>query len=232
MRGCLSVVVLGLAFLAAIVWVAGPPVASAIVATTVSRGLAADRLEVAVTADPPLKLALGRADRVAIRATGARWNGVRLGSLDVTLGIVDLVGRTATSADGRLDGVELDTVAGRPVVADVEFSGSAPAAATTVRIDAANVVSVAIGALEAHFGVRPSSVSLAVPDSMRLVLGGRTLGSKLSLGADGSVVAVANGDTMVLFAPSHALPLRVTSLTVASSGLELRGMLDIGALLR
>lgn len=53
----------------------------------------------------------------------------------------------------------------------------------------------------------------------------------LSIGPDGSVVALADGDSIVLFTPSPALGLRLTSLAVTSSGLDLHGSLDGGALL-
>lgn len=233
MRGCLSVIVLGGAFLVGLVWFAGPPVASGVVTMALQgSGLAADRLEVQVTADPPLELAAGRADRVAVHATAARWRGVRVASLDLRLDAVDLVGRTATSASGRLEGVELDTAGGQPVLADVEFEGSADAAPTTIRIGAANVETVTIDAFEAHFGVRPSSARLVAPNTVRVVLGGLTIDSRLSIGPNSSVVAAARGESVVLFSPTPSLPLRLTSLAVTSAGLELRGTLDVGALLR
>ena len=58
------------------------------------------------------------------------------------------------------------------------------------------------------------------------------MSSRLSIRADGSVEAQADGDSVVLFTPSPALGLRLTSLTVTPSGLELHGSLDVGALLR
>jgi hypothetical protein len=232
-RGCLSVMVLGGAFLAGLVWFAGPPVASGVVTLALQgSGLAADRLDVQVTADPPLELAVGRADRVAIQATVASWRGVRLASLDLKLDAVDLLARTAASAEGRLERVELDAAGGQTVVADVEIAGAADAAATTVRIGAANVEAVTIDAFEAHFGARPSSARLVAPNTVRVDLGGLTVDSRLSIGSKGSVVATARGDTIVLFTPNTALPLHLTKLAVTSVGLELRGTLDVGALLR
>jgi hypothetical protein len=233
MRGCLSVLLLGGAFLAGLVWFAGPQVASGAVTMALQgSGLAADRLDVRVTADPPLVLAVGRADRVTIHATAARWRGVRLASLDLELDAADLLGRTATRAEGRLEGVELDTAGGQRVLADVELEGSAAAAATTIRIGAGNVEAVTIDAFEARFGVRPSSARLVAPNTVRVVLGGLAINSRLSIGPKGSVVAAASGESIVLFTPTPSLPLRLTSLAVTSSGLELRGTLDVGALLR
>jgi hypothetical protein len=232
-RGCLSVLVLGAVFLAGMIWFAGPPLASGLVTMALqASGLSAERVGVQVVADPPLELAAGRADRVAIRATGAQWRGVRFASLDVALGDVDLPARTAATVDGRLDGVELDTVRGQRVIADVTLEGSASAASTTIRIPAANVEAVASDAFEARFVVRPSSVGLVGPDSIRVELGGLTLSSRLSIDRDGAVVATANGEAIVLFTPNPVLPLRLSSLAVTSAGLELHGTLDVGALLR
>ena len=233
MRGCLSVILLAGAFVVGLVWFAGPQVASGVVTLGLQgSGLSADRLDVKVRADPPLELAVGRADAIAIHATSARWRGVRIASLDVSLDGVDLVGRTATTAEGRLDGVEFASAGGQAVLADVELTGAAAAAATTIRIDSASVESVTLDAFETHFGVRPTTAHLVAPDTIRVVLGGLTVDSRLSIGSDGSVVAGARGDAIVLFTPSAALPLRVRRLAVTSSGLTLHGTLDVGALVR
>jgi hypothetical protein len=233
MRGCLSVIVLVLAFLGAIVWFGGPPVASGLVTLGLQgSGLTADRLDVQVRADPPLELAVGRADRVTIRATDARWRGVTFASIDVTLAGMDLLGRTAASAEGQLEGVELETSSGQPVVADVEFDGTATAAPTAIRVDAASVEAATIDAFEGHFGVRPSSAALMAPDRIRVVLGGLTISSTISIDANGSIVAAARGDSIVLFTPRSSLGLRLISLVASSSGLELHGTLNVDALLR
>ena len=51
MRGCLSVIVIAGAFVAGVIWQAGPPVASGVVTMALQgSGLSADRLDVKVTA--------------------------------------------------------------------------------------------------------------------------------------------------------------------------------------
>ena len=52
-------------------------------------GLQSDDLDVTVDADPPLKLALGQADRVNIAATGVEWDDLRAGTLELVLDDVD-----------------------------------------------------------------------------------------------------------------------------------------------
>lgn len=233
MRGCLSVLLLGIGFVAAAIWFGGPPLASAIVKSTLNgTGFASDTLDVTVTADPPLTLALGRAKSVAISATGVRWNGLRLASLALTLGSVDLVGRTAATADGRFGDVQLRGPGGRPVLADVAMKGAADAAKTTVTIDAATVSAMALTAFESSYGVRPASVTLVAPDVIRLKVGGLTVTGQLAVGADGSLVAIANGSRIHLVDPDPSLPFQMTGLAVSPTALQLQGTLDVGSLLR
>lgn len=233
MRGCFSVFILGIAFLAAAIWFGGPPLASAVVKSTLNgSGFTSDTLDVAVTADPPLTLAVGRAKDVAITATGVRWNGLRLASLTLSLGSVDLIGRTAATAEGRFGGVQLHGTGGQPILADVALKGSADAAKTTVTIDAATVTAMALAAFESSFGVRPSSASLVAPDIIRLKVAGLTVSGQLAVAADGSIVAVANGSTIRLVVPDASLPFQLTGLAVTPTALQLQGTLDVGSLLR
>ena len=233
MRGCLSVVTLAGVFLAVAIWFGGPPLASAVVESTLTgTGFASDTLDVEVTADPPLTLALGRADRVAIHATNVKWNDMRLASLSLSLGSVDLVGRTAATADGRLGGVQFVGTGGKLVLADVELSGRADAADTTITIDGAVVSDMALSAFEKEFGLRPTSASLVAPDVVRLKLAGMTISGQLAVAEDGSIVAKAGGSTIRLLAPDPSLPFRLTGLAVTPEALVLHGTFDVSSLLR
>jgi len=232
-RGCLSVLVLGAVFLGALVWFGGPPVASAVVTSALrGSGLAANQLDVEVTADPPLILVEGRADRVTIHATGASWKGVAIASLELTLDSVDLLARSAASANGRLGSVQLDAQDRQPVLGDVELTGSTSAAKTTIQLDAAGLEPIAATAFVTEFGIRPSSVTLVTPDIIRVTLGPRLVDATLKVDADGSVVAVANGASIVLFTPNPALPIHLTGLTASLTRLTLHGTFDVGKLLR
>jgi hypothetical protein len=233
MRGCLWILVLAASLLGATVWFGGPPLAAAVVRTSLGgSGLVADRLDVTVSADPPLTLALGRASSVTIVASGVTWNDVRLDSLDLTLGSVDLVARTAATVAGHFGGVQLSGRGGARVTADVELSGPAGAARTTIGIDAASFDTLALGAFEAEFGVRPSSVQLAEPDVVNVALGGLTVSGRLAVATDGSIVTEANGATVRLVAADQSLPLRLSGLAVVGDGLELTGAMDVSSLLR
>jgi hypothetical protein len=232
-RGCLSVLVLAIAFVSVGVWFGGPPLASAIVASTLTgSGFASDTLDVSVTGDPPVTLALGRANRITIEATGVRWHDLRMATLSLDLGTVDLITRTMATAEGRLGGAQLTGADGQPILADAELSGPADAAQTTITVDAAAVKTMARAAFESKFGIRPSSVSLVGPDVIEIGLAGMTVSSHLAIDADGSIVASANGTTVRILAPEPSLPLRLASLSVGPDALVLHGTLDVGALLR
>lgn len=233
MRGCLSVLVLAIAFLAAGVWFGGPPLASAVVTSTLKgTGFASDTLDVVVMADPPLTLAVGRAKTVDITATGVRWNGLRLATLALSLGSVDLVARTAATAEGHFGGVQLHGTGGQPILGDVQLSGSADASQTTITVDAATVSTMALAAFEASYGVKPSSASLVAPDIVRVKVAGLTISGRLAVATDGSIGVVANGTTVRLVDPDPSLPFHLIGLSVTSKALELRGTLDVGALIR
>jgi DUF2993 family protein len=233
MRGCLSVLMLGAVFVGGLVWFGGPPVASALVTTALQgSGLAADKLDVDVTADPPLTLATGRADRVAIHGTGVNWRGVQMASLELTLTGVDLVARTAASAEGRLGGVQLEVDSVPHLLGDVAFRGKAGAARTTIHLDADSVGPVAVAAFATEFGIEPSAASLVAPNIIRVTLGSDTIDGKLAIDVEGSLVATTNGASITIFAPNPSLPVQLTSLAAAPAGVTLNGTFDVAKLLR
>jgi hypothetical protein len=157
---------------------------------------------------------------------------LRLATFALSLGSVDLIAKTAATADGRFGGVQLHGTGGQPILADVVLKGSADAAPTTITIDSATVNAMALAAFESSFGVRPSSASLVAPDVIRLKIAGLTVSGKLAVAADGSIVAVANGSTIRLVVPDPSLPFHLTGLSVTATTLELHGTIDVGSLLR
>jgi hypothetical protein len=232
-RGCLFVLVVAGAFLVGIVWFGGPPIAGAVIeANLAGSGFRADRLAVAVAADPPLTLAVGRADRVTIDADGVRWNGLVAGSMSLVLGGMDLIGRTAATVEGRFDDVDLGGVGGPPLVAMIEIEGPASAAETTIRLAGTSVAAAAIAAFTSVLGVGPDSAELRPPNIIRLAAAGLTLDAELELSSDGAIVAVSSLGTVRVFQPDPAIPVRLTGLSVADGRLVLIGTLDVAALLR
>src|SRR3954469_12931376 len=116
MRGCLSVLVLGLVFVLAVTWLGGPLLAGAVVERVLAgSGFAGDATSVTVTADPPLELLVGHVDRLEVRARDARVGQLDAQRLAVELTDVDLLTRRFSHVDGRLDGVVLHGANGSAV---------------------------------------------------------------------------------------------------------------------
>lgn len=233
MRGCLSVLMIGGLFLVAIVWFGGPPLAETVVeASLTGTGFEADELDVTVRADPPLALALGRADQVEIEATGVRWMNLRAGSMTLRLDGVDLLERTATTADGQFDDVELDVAGGVPALVAITVAGPADGARTTVAIDGPTVSRIALAAFEQEFGTRPDSAELVAPDVIRIRGGGAELSGRLLVAGDGALTVVSGLGTLRLVEPAASTPFTLSGASATAGGLELTGTMDIDSLLR
>lgn len=232
MRGCLSVLIIAAAFLVGIVWFGGVPLAETVVeASLTTSAFEADELDVTVHADPPLELALGRADRVEIEATGVRWEDLRAGSMSMRLDGVDLLARTATTADGEFRDVELAVAGGDPALVGIGISGPADGARTTIDIDGPTVTRMALDAFEDTFGTRPVSAELVAPNQVGVTVAGRQLSGTLVVEADGALVVESGLGKVRLIEPDPSIPLRLTAVSVVAGGLELTGTLDVSALL-
>jgi hypothetical protein len=231
-RGCLSVLILAAAFLVGIVWFGGVPLAETVVeASLTSSAFEADELDVTVHADPPLVLALGRADRVEIEARGVRWKELRAGSMTMRLDEVNLLGRTATTADGQFRDVEFAVADGEPARVGIAIHGPADGARTTIDIDGPTVNRMALAAFEETFGTRPDSAELVAPNGIRVGIGDRQLDGTLRVDVDGALVVSSGLGTIRLVEPDPSLPLRLTSVSIVDGGLALTGSLDVSALL-
>ncbi|HEV8545639.1 MAG TPA: LmeA family phospholipid-binding protein [Candidatus Limnocylindrales bacterium] len=233
MRGCLFVLVLGAALLVGIVWFGGPPIAGSVIAASLaSSGFTAETLDVEVDADPPLTLAVGRADRVRITAGNVRWNGLVAQSMALELGHVDLIGRTAATVDGTFQGVALAGPGGAPVAAAIEIHGPASGAEASITVDGTAAATAARAAVEADFGIHPTSAELQAPNVIRILALGQTIDGHLELAPDGAIVAVGSFGTVRVIKPDPAIPIQLTGLTVADGRLVVTGIFDITALLR
>jgi hypothetical protein len=231
LRGCLSVLILAAAFTVGLVWFGAPPIAETVVkASLTSAGFKADDLEVAIRANPPLTLAVGRADEVRIEGQNVSWNDLRAESLSLTLGGVDLLARTAVSATGFFDHVELLAEGGESTVGSVAFDGPAGAADATIVVDAATVERLAFAAFEREFGSRPERVSLVGPNIVRVQTAVGSLDGRLEI--EGGALAIQSSFGVVrLVEPSPSMPIAFTGVTVTTGGLELTGTIDFLGLL-
>ena len=232
MRGCLSVLIIAALFLGGVAWFGGPPIASAVVsAGLTASGLEARRMDVEVEADPPIAVAIGRADRITIRADDVEWNGLRARALDLTLDDVDLVGRTAGAADGRMTGVQLPNVDPPGSLATVEIAGPADDATVRVTIDAETVEAMALAAFEAKLGVRPDTATLEEPNTIRVRSGAIQLAGVLEVAADGSVVVAVPLGTVTVVDGDPSQPFQLTDVAVENGTLVLTGSIDVNDLM-
>lgn len=238
MRGCLFTLLLG-GIIVGFLVVVGLPVAAAGILTAglSAAGLVADDTTVTVSSDPPTDLLGLRADTVRVTATDATFRGLAIGSLDLALGDVAVLERSAGTVDGELRDVTVTGAGGRPVRLDrITLVGGADGITTTTVVPGAEVESLIADAIEDETGARPSSVALSGPDRVAVKAGGVTLAGRFAVTAGGDLVVRGGagpleGREIVLVHGGEDLPIELTSARVTSSGdLRLTGDLTVGIL--
>jgi hypothetical protein len=233
MRGCLSVLILAAGLVLGVAWFGGPTLAGVLVERSLdSAGFVAPERSVRVSADPPLEILAGRADRVTIQATRATVRGLTAARLLLTLTTIDLVGGQFSGVEGQLDDVLIRSGDGSSVRASsVTLRGRADAATTTVRIDKTVVETLLAAAIRRQTGLSVSGMTLSNPDRIRFTAG-LTVSGRFAVAADGSlVIAGTSGDTrFTVFKPDP--DLRLISASVSGDQLILAGTTDLRNLLR
>jgi hypothetical protein len=237
-RGCLFTLLLGAIVIGFVIVVGLPAAASGILTAGLSTaGLVADDTTVTVTSDPPTDLLGLRADTVRVTATDATFRGMEIGALDLALGDVQILERTAGSVDGQLTDVTV-TGAGdqRVTVERITLLGGPDGITTTTVIPSGEVEALIADAIKAQTGTRPTSVTLRAPDRVSFTLGGTRVAGRFAVTPDGDLVVRGDdgpmqGGEVVLVRGGDDLPIELTSVKVtASGGLRLTGDLAIGIL--
>ena len=232
MRGCLFVLLVGIAVVLGAAWFGGPPATSAVIASILQgSGYKAASSTVTATADPPLRLLLGHADRVTIDGRDVTWRTFRAARLQITLDDVDLFGRTAGSIEGTIDGAELQTVDDPPPTADVTIEGTGTDATATIRVAGASVDGLVKSGFKRQFAVAVVSTSLVAPDILRISATGTTIQGRRAIADTGALVLVTSLGSADLFRFDGSFPIRLVGVRVRGTGLELQGTLDPAALL-
>ena len=233
MRGCLGFLVLVVVLLLAGIWFAGPPVAEGLVRTGLgSAGLHSDDLAVAVQADPPLELALGRADRLVVTGTDVAWDEYHAHSVHLTLDDVDLLGRSAARTTGELTGVELPGVKPSGSKAKIDIAGRGPTASVTITMHRATTEAVASAAFAQTTGIRPTSTTLAAPNVIRFAAGPIAASGTISVGPDGSLGVATPRGRVVVLEPGASDPIHLSRVAVQDGDLVLTGTVDVASLMR
>ena len=238
MRGCLFTLLLGAIVIGFVIVVGLPSAAGAILTAGLSTaGLVADDTTVRVTSDPPTDLLGLRADSVRVTATDATFRGMEIGALDLALGDVQVLERTAWSVDGLLTDVTVTGADGRRITVErITLLGGPGGIATTTVMPNGQAKALIADAIEAQTGSRPTSVTLGAPDKVSFTIGGTKLAARFSVNPGGDLVVrgddgLTQGREIVLVRGGDDLPIELTSVKVmASGGLRLSGDLAIGIL--
>jgi hypothetical protein len=237
-RGCLFTLLLGAIVIGFVIVVGLPAAAAGILTAGLSTaGLLADDTTVTVTSDPPTDFLALRADTVRVTATDATFRGMEIGALDLALGDVHVLERTAGSVDGKLTNVTVTTAGGRRITLEqITLLGGLDGITTTTVIPNGQAEQLIADAIEAQTGRRPTSVTLRAPDRVSFTLGGTKVAGRFAVTADGDLVVrgdggLTQGREVVLVRGGDDLPIELTSVKVTGSGgLRLTGDLTIGIL--
>jgi hypothetical protein len=236
-RGCLFTLLLGGIVVAFLVVVGLPPVAAGILtAGLTAAGLQADDTTVTVSSNPPTDLLTLHADTVHVSASDATFRGMEIGELDLALGDVNILDRTAGTLDGELRDVTIRVQGGEQVTLDrIVLAGDLGHVTTTTTISRADAEALVADAVERQTGVRPTSVRLVAPDRVT-VRAGITVKGRLAVTDAGNLVLVVDagalaGTQAMLVRGGQDVPIRLTSVQATEDGaLRLTGDLTIGLL--
>jgi hypothetical protein len=232
MRGCLFVLVLAAAVLGGLAWFGSPVLASTLISNALQNaGYHAASSTVTATSDPPLKLLLGRADRVEIVGTDVDFRTFHAASLDLVLTDVDVLNRTAGRISGRITGADMTTTAGETTTADVDINGAAGAANASIVIDAATVSRAVAATFQSAFGVTVSRTELVAPDALRITAPGATVEGRLLIDSSGSIAFSTPLGSSPILSLDPSFGLRLRSVRVDAGNLRIDGVLDAEALL-
>jgi hypothetical protein len=238
-RGCLFTLILAIGVIAVLVVVGLPAVYAGVLTAGVgAAGLEAEDTTVKVSSNPPTDLLGLRADTVHLTATDATFRGMDIGALDLVLGDVAILDRTAGSIDGELRDVTVAGVGTGPLtLARIAIVGSGDDITATTVIPEDEAEALVSEAVEDRTGVRPLDVRLARPDELVIeAASGIELRGRLEVAPGGDLVMRVDdgplaGTPIVLVEGGQGLPIELSSVRVTDEGdLRLSGELAISLL--
>jgi hypothetical protein len=231
---CLIQILIMVAVVFCLVWFV-LPIGVGALATAVlnSSGFSGTGTKVEVSASPPFMLLTGHADTIRIRSTQARMGDLHAGTVDVTLGQVDLLGRSFGTVNGTLGTVEVAAPNGDPVNIDsVTLKGTGQATTATATMGIAAAQALAESQLKAQTGIA-GKVMLKGPNQVTLTVNGKSQAARLVV-TNGSLILVPTSKALpsvTLIAPGVGNPLHVTSVNIGLANVTLVGTIDTQAML-
>lgn len=233
MRGCLTWFFALFAIVLVATWVFAPAVAAGLVSAGLgTAGFESADKQVTVVADPPIELLTLRADRIHLQATNARFGGVAMGAVDLTLGGVGLMGREADSVVGTLTAVRIPTLLGSPAtITSVGLSGPSSDLRAILTLSLKDVQALASAAVEGQLGQTPTKVTLTAPDKVTVVASGLNVRGRLVVDKGGGLVLVTTSPAgfsgpIDIIRPGATQPLRLTGITLRTDGATLTATVD------
>jgi len=236
MRGCIFVVVTGLAVLAAGAWFGAPPLAAALVRASLgSAGFApAEPPAVDVSFASPADLIAGRATTVRIVAGAGHAEGVSWRSATIELGDVDLLGARFATVDIDLDQPTFQNVPDAAGLGAVRLTAQGPgeAAATRIAMSIDQFRELGRVPLVQRLGDVPDDLRFVAPDVVSGTLSGQPISAVIRVDSGALILApdVAGQPPIELFQPAADLPFRLEDVVVEDGDLVLLGRLDAAAM--
>jgi hypothetical protein len=243
MRGCLTFLLVVTATILIASWLFLPAAAGGVVGGALgAAGFAGSPTTVTVTADPPVELLAGHADRVVVQARDATFHELSAATVDVTLTDVGLIDRTAGTVSGTLTGIRIAPPSGRVLpISTAKLSGSSSTIQARLSLSLSDVSAMAATAVTSAAGSAPTKVTLASPDRVSIVVGGVTLSGRVVVDPQGGLVfqpvtasPAAGGPAIAgpidLIRPGPGVPFRIRSVELSASGAVLSATVDPGAL--
>lgn len=237
MRGCLFVLVIGLAFLALGSWFAAPPLtALAVGASLDAAGFdTADAPSIVVDFGSPGDLLAGRARSVRVSTTEGRAQGVSWRAATIALTHVELIGGGFATVDIDLDAPTFDAGPGAARLGALRLTtrGSSRSADTRITISSEQLVQVGRDAFLERFGAVPEGMALRPPDILTGTLRGVPFGAVLRVDSGTLIVDpdTAAAPTVELFRPAGDVPFRMEAVAIEAGNLVIIGSLDVGTML-
>jgi hypothetical protein len=234
MRSCLIQLLITAAVIFALLWF-GLPFGASWLATNALRavGFTGTDTKVEVSANLPPRILLGHADKITLTSSQVFVGDLHAATIDLTLGDVDLFGRTAGTVTGTLTGVSVPAANGDAATIDkAVLAGSGTAATATLSISNAEVETLATSQLKAQTGIA-GKVKLKAPDVVTVTINGQAAPGHLVV-KDGALELVPVSDslpTVTIIAAGGGNPFRFQSVAVGATSVTLVGTIDLQTLL-
>ncbi len=234
MRSCLIQLLIAALVVFALVWF-GLPFGASWLATNAlnAAGFAGTDTRVDVSANLPPRILLGHADTIHLSSTQVGVGDLHAGSIDLTLGDVELIDRTFGTVTGTLTDVRVPAPDGDPItIQSAVINGPSTAATATLTASSAELTKLAQAQFQNTTGIA-STVTIAAPDNVTVTVNGRAQPGKLAV-KNGAIVVIPTSSalpTVTLIDSGAGNPFRFTSVAIGTGTVTLVGTIDLQTLL-